>query len=193
MRTFNHRTIVKVENRLNDTVEIGGKQFVLDPIFRKYWNTVQMAEVVATDRGDILPGDIVYVHHFVNSEEQVLPFKEYMSYLEYNQIYAVQEENEVRTLAEFVLVEPVTYGQAGLVKKSNGLIMTSHSENDKMERIGIARNISRKAMESGISDGDIILFNKNCEYEMLIDGQILYRMEIRDIITTLDSFDQLKA
>jgi co-chaperonin GroES (HSP10) len=192
MKPYNKRTIVKLESRMSDTIEIGGKKFVLDPVFRQYWNTIQLGQVVECDRNDIIPGNVVYVHHFVNAPEQKLPTKEIMSYLEYNQVYAIQTNQGIEMLTSFVLVEPVTYEQAGLVKSSSGLIMSAHSPKDKIEKIGILRHMNPELKTFGYKEGDIILFNKNCEYEMLIDGEVLYRMENRDVITTLDSFDQLK-
>jgi len=192
MKAYNKRTIVKLEKRMNDTIEIGGRKLVLDPVFRQYWNTIQLAQVVECDRNDIIPGNVVYVHHFVNAPEQKLPTKELMSYLEYNQVYAIQTNQGVEMLTSFVLVEPVTYEQAGLVKSSSGLRLSTHSPKDKIEKIGILKHMNQDLKEFGYKEGDIILFNKNCEYEMLIDGEVLYRMENRDVITSIDSFDQLK-
>jgi len=192
MKPLNKRTLVKVEKRVNDKVKVGGREFDLDPIFREYWNTVQMAEVCACDRDDIKPGDIVYVHHFVNAPEQKLPIKGTMSFLEHNQIYAKREDGKVKPLTTFVLVEPVTYGQAGVVTNRGGLLLSTHSEHDHVEKIGIARHLSQQAMDEGLKEGDLILFNKNCEYEILIEDKIMYRMEIRDVITPLDSFEDLQ-
>jgi co-chaperonin GroES (HSP10) len=192
MKPLNGRTLVKQEKRINNTVKVGGREFILDSVFRQYWNTVQMAEVLAADRGDILPGDIVYVHHFVTAPEQQLPIIGGMSFLEYNQIYATMDNGELRVLDKFVLVEPVTYGTAGIITQQKGLLLSSHSDKDQIEKIGILRHANRKAIEAGLKDGDKIIFNKNCEYEILIGEQVYYRMELRDVITTIDSFEQLK-
>ena len=183
---------MKVEQRVNDKITIGGREFILDSTFREFWNTVQMAEVVATQREDLQPGDIVYVHHFVNDKGQMLPLKGTMSYVEFNQIYARIRDKEMKVLSNFVLVEPVTYGSAGLVVEKGGILMTTHSANDKVERMGIAKHLSKSAIDQGLVDGDKILFGKDCEYEILIGDQILYRMETRDVITTIDSFEDLK-
>ena len=192
MKPLNGRTLVKVEQRINDKIEIGGREFVLDSMFREFWNTVQMAEVIATGREDLQVGDIVYVHHFVNDKGQMLPLKGNMSYLEYNQVYARVRDGEMKVLSNFVLVKPVTYGEAGLVEEKGGLLMTTRSVSDKVEKVGVAVFLSDYAAEEGLLEGEIILFQKDCEYEILIGDQVLYRMETRDVITTLDSFDNFK-
>ena len=193
MKPLNGRTLVKVEQRINDKIEIGGREFILDSMFREFWNTVQMAEVIATSHPDLQPGDIVYVHHFVNDKGQMLPLKGNMSYLEYNQIYARIRDNEMKVLSNFVLVKPVTYGETGLVTEQKGqLIMSTKSASDKVEKMGVAVFLSDHAGEEGLLEGDKILFNRDCEYEILIGNKVLYRMETRDVITTIDSFSDLK-
>jgi len=192
MKPSNGRTVVRQEQRVNDTVKVGGQDFLLDPSFRQYWNTVNMAEVVACDRDDIEPGDIVCVHHFINAPEQKLPTKEDLSFLEYNQIYAKIKDNEIMVSEEYVLVEPVTYGEAGLVTETNGFLTSTHSEKDMVDKIGVIAHMGARIKAQGYNVGDKIIFNKNCEYEMFILGKLYYRMEARDVITSIDDFKQLK-
>jgi len=194
MKTFNGRTIVRPEKRVNDKIMIGGKEFILDSAFRHYWNTVHMAEVVVSDRDDLEPGDIVYVHHFINAPEQILPFREDSSYMESNQIYCRIRNGEMKVLDDYVLVSPVTYGDTGIITKNeHGILLTSRSPNERIEKVGVAELIGDNAKKKGINIGDKILFNKNCEYEILIEGKLYYRMEIRDIITTIDDWTQIKV
>jgi len=191
MKAFNGRTVVRREKRVNDRVIVGGRELLLDPVFREYWNTVQMAEVVTSDLTELEHGDVVYVHHFVNSPEQRLPIKGNMSVLESNQIYCRSRNDEMEVLGNFILVEPITYGDAGLSKEEGGLILTSKSPKEKMEKVGVVGLIGASAKSYGLNIGDKVLFNKNCEYEILVDGKLYYRMELRDVITTIDDWSQL--
>ena len=191
MKQLNKRTIVEVESRVNDKILVGGKEFLLDTAFREYWNTMQMASVVSSDMDELEPGDIVYVHHFVNAPEQKLPIKGNLSFLEFNQIYCRKREGEMKVLANYVLVEPVTYESAGISQKSNGLRLSSKSDNERLERVGVASLLSDNAIAEGLEVGDKILFNKNCEYEILVEGKLYYRMETRDVITTIDKWSDL--
>lgn len=191
MKTTNRRTIVELEKRTNDKVIVGGREFLLDSGFREYWNTVQMASVITTDHADLAPGDVVVVHHFVNSEQQRLPIKGKFSFLEYNQIYCRIRNDKMKALANFILVEPVTYGSTGISKTKGGLLLNTKSPNQKLERVGIASMLSDNAKEAGLKEGDKILFDKNCEYEILVNGKVYYRMEIRDVITTIDNWEDL--
>jgi len=191
MKPLNNRTLVEVEQRVNDKVMVGGKEFILDSVFREYWNTVQMAVVIESDRDDLETGDVVFVHHFVNAPEQKLPIEGRYSFLEYTQIYCRLRDNELMVLDNYILVEPVTYGDTGISQSKHGLLMNTKSPNERIERVGVASLLSDNALKAGLKEGDKILFDKNCEYEILIEGKLYYRMEIRNVITTLDSWKGL--
>lgn len=191
MKAFNGKTIVKREKRANDLIKIGGSTFILDTAFRKYWSTVQMGEVVTADRDDLEPGDIVWMHHFI--DENDLPWGDNLGFVEYNQVYCRMRNKEVETLGNFVLVEPITNAELGMNVASNGLRLSMKKDTDNAERIGVVRLPSPQALEFGVKDGDKILFGKNCEYEMLIDGKVYYRMEFRDVICRVPDNAKIKV
>ena len=184
MNSFNGRTIVERQTRHKDTIMVGGMEWKLDVAFRKYWHTVQVASVVTAGRDDLEPQDIVWVHHFV--EEQGLPFGGNIAFVEYNQVYCRKRGNKLETLGNFILVEPITYEELGMIRSESGIRLSTKNATDNAEKIGIARLLSDQAEKFGLKDGDRILFNKNCEYEIEVDGKVYYRMELRDIICTVD-------
>jgi co-chaperonin GroES (HSP10) len=191
MKSFNGRTIVKRQKLANDTIKVGDRVLRLDTAFRKFWHTVQVAEVIETERKDIEPGDMIWVHHFI--DEQGLPFGENLGYVEYNQVYCRKQGDKLETVGEFVLVEPITYGELGMTRTSSGLRLSTVNEGDNAERIGIVRLPSDKAIKGRLNDGDRVLFNKNCEYEILVDDKLYYRMELQDIICTVDPDQKIKV
>lgn len=184
MNSFNGRTIVERQSRHKDTLMVGGIEFRLDVAFRKYWHTVQMASVITAGRDDLEPQDIVWVHHFV--EEQGLPFGGNIAFVEYNQVYCRKRGDKLETLGNFILVEPITYEELGMIRSESGIRLSTKNATDNADKIGIARLLSDQAKKFGLKDGDRVLFNKNCEYEIEVDGKVYYRMELRDIICTVD-------
>lgn len=191
MNSFNGRTIVERQSRHKDTLMVGGIEFRLDVAFRKYWHTVQMASVITAGRDDLEPQDIVWVHHFV--EEQGLPFGGNIAFVEYNQVYCRKRGNKLETLGNFILVEPITYGELGMMRSESGIRLSTKNATDNAEKIGIARLLSDQAKKFGLKDGDRVLFNKNCEYEIEVDGRVYYRMELRDIICTVDPHQKINV
>ena len=184
MNSFNGRTIVERQRRYKDKLMVGGMEFQLDVAFRKYWHTVQVASVITAGRDDLEPQDIIWVHHFI--DEQGLPFGGNIAFVEYNQVYCRKRGDKLETLGNFILVEPITYAELGMIRSESGIRLSTKNASDNAEKIGIARLLSDQAEKFGLKDGDRVLFNKNCEYEIEVDGKVYYRMELRDVICTVD-------
>lgn len=195
MRPFNYRVIITQEKRIQDTIQVGAKTFLLDNVFRSAWNTVQEAIVVACDpRCDLIEGDKVFVHHFVSEAEHKLPFMDVIqSWLEYSQIYARVRNGELKMINNYIFVEPIKYDNLKFFNEDQGFLTHSKSGNEYVERIGIVRHISDSGKEAGLNEGDMVLFNKNCEYQIQVGEEKFYRMEIRDIITTIDKDTKISA
>lgn len=191
-KATNNRTVVSVAKRLEDEVAIGDRKFILDNAFRQYWNTVQMAEVIATGHPEIEVGDIVYVHHFVSAPEQKLPVEGNYSYVENSQIFCKMKGDKAISVGMHVLVEPITYGEEGAAESSSGLLLSAKSPNDKLEQIGRVRHLSRFAKDMGLEEGDKVLFGRNCDYEILVDGKVFYNMNLQDVITVLGDEVKIK-
>lgn len=186
-KPLNLRAVVSMHNRVNDTLQIAGKTFILDSIFRPLWNAVQFGTVVACDpKCDVEPGDKVYMHHFVMEKEHIVPVEgDKFSWVEYNQIYCRVREDKIKMLGEYLLVEPMKYSHPSMKNDVGGFRTTMKSDNDEVERIGIAAHLSDSCVRDGLEAGDIILFGKNCEYEIMVEGKKYYRMHKADVITVL--------
>jgi co-chaperonin GroES (HSP10) len=194
MRPINGRIIVKRKGGLNQTIQVGDFELILDPKFREYHNAVQVAEVIASDpESDTEPGDRVYVHHFVQSKEHRMPVEGEVSWLERGQVFCRVRNSKVKALVNYIFVEPVTYADVKSLHKNNmGFQMTIKGETDYVDRIGRVKYLSDMAQNSGLSVGDYVLFGKDCEYDIRVEDELLYRMELRDVITVIDELDKLQ-
>jgi co-chaperonin GroES (HSP10) len=184
----NKRVLLELDNLYNDKLDIGGVEFRVDTAFRRAFNVVQKATVIAADEDcDLIEGDTVYVHHFVAEEEKRFPVKdkEYR-WLDYFQIYCRVRDGIMKTLGSFVLVEPIKYDESNFKKTiTGGFMITGKSGTQYVDRVG--RIFSKgEDVPNKVDIGDLVFFNKNCEYEINIEGKNLYRMEYRDIITVID-------
>jgi len=192
LKPINGRVIVELKKRDKDVIKVGGSDFIVDTAFRQYHNAVQVANVVATDhRIDVEPGDRVYVHHFVQSQENKLPFEGTYSWLEAHHIFCRVRDGEIKPLNRYLFVEPIPYKDIQeLMKTESGILLTKKFETEYVERIGIIRLLSDSAKDEGLSEGDRVLFGKNCEYDIEVEGVMYFRMETQDVICVLD--DEVK-
>lgn len=188
-KTNNDRVIVELEGLYDNEIKVGDFMMKIDTVFRRMHNAVQEATVIACPEGkELAVGDTVFVHHFVIEEERRVPVKgkEYR-WMEYNQIYARMRDGILKALGYFVLVEPVKFDESKFKKKTDsGLILTQKVGTEYVDRVGVVAHVGDEAVEAGIEVGDKIFFNKNCEYEINIEGKKYYRMEKRDVIAAID-------
>ena len=188
-KTNNNRVIVELEGLYDKEVKVGDFVMKIDHVFRHLHNAVQKAKVIACpEESELEEGDTVYVHHFVVEDERKVPVKdkEYR-WLEYNQIYARVRDGILKALGYYVLVEPVRFDESKFKKMTDsGLLLTQKAGTQYVDRVGVVAHIGIEAEESGIEVGDKIFFNKNCEYEINIEGKKMYRMEKRDVIAVID-------
>lgn len=189
-KTINNRVIVELTDKVFDNErKVGDFIMHVDTVFRKLHNAVQKAVVIACpEDGELLPGDIVYVHHFVVEEERRIKVKDKdYRWLEYSQIYYRVRDGIGKAVGYYVLVEPVKYDESKFKKKTDsGIALTSKAGTTYVDRVGKVAHIGKDAAQDDIEVGDLILFNKNCEYEIRIEGKMYFRMERRDVITTID-------
>jgi co-chaperonin GroES (HSP10) len=185
--------IVQLEQREKSVIQVGDRELILDPSFRKYWNAIQVAEIVAGhEDSDTLPGDKVYVHHFVQNPEHILPVEGTYSWLERNQVFCRVRDGKIKALLNYVFVEPIMYKDVkSFSKTDSGILLTRKPGTDYIERIGIARHLCDSAKEAGLKEGDKIIFGKNCEYDLEVEGKIYFRMELRDVVCTIDDHSRL--
>lgn len=186
-KPFNRRVIISLEERLNSGLKAVSSTNFLPPISISLFNAVQSGTVVAVQDGcDLQEGDKIYVHHFVLEKEHIIPVVDKkISWIEFNQCFARVRDGEVKALGEYVLVEPMKYSHPMIQNEVSGLELSNKSANDEVERIGIVAHVSEKGREYGLKPGDIILFGRNCEYDIVIENHKYYKMHMGDIITVL--------
>jgi co-chaperonin GroES (HSP10) len=193
MRPINGRIIVKREGDLNKTINIGGRELILDPAYRPYHNAVQEATVIASDpESDTQPGDKVYVHHFIQNQEHRLQMEGEISWLERGQVFCRVRDGEIKALMNYVFVSPVMFKDVkAMAKTKEGFLLTQKGDTDFVDRLGRVEFASDMAYDAGLNPGDYVIFGRDCEYDIKVEGKLYFRMELRDVITVIDSLDSL--
>jgi len=191
MKSLRH-FIVKVEKRFNDTINIGDKEFYLDPKFNEFEHRIAYGEIVSPplnfDTGAKI-GDTLFFHHHVIMAAP-LSIGNGMYICEYDEknphtpdhaiAYRSKESKKLKMLNDWVFVEPV-FGDGGDVKTDSGIIVEVSKEK---VRANVARvMVTNKDIEwMGVKPGDIVGFDKNSDYKIkLDDGTIAYRMRADDL------------
>ena len=190
---LNDCVFVQREKNTKDEVEVGGKKLFIDTSWYEYDHVIQYAIVkyvpkrissyFKTDM-ELLPGDKVYCHHFIADEKNIIEiYDEKLSRMNYGMLYARVRDGKVHMLADWVLVEIVKDKEEEL-KTNSGIWLKTQEE--KKEQIGKVKYVNSKSIDDGFKPGDTVMFIKDADYEMEVEGEKLYRMRNQDILAKVD-------
>ena len=191
---LNSCVLVYREKNTADEVEIGDTKLFIDTSWYEYDHVIQSATVKYIPKRldsyfktgmELLPGDTVYCHHFIADESNLVEIHgEKLSKLNYNMLYARVRKGVVHMLSDWVLLEIVKDKEEELKTESGIWLKT---EKKKKEQIGKIKYVNSKSIDDGFKPGDMVLFMKDADYEMEIEGHKLYRMRNQDVLAKINS------
>lgn len=184
--------LVHLPKSTKDEVELSnGKTLYLDGRYNNFENRISKGVVhsVPSKWSDIFhEGDTVYFHHSIsigknrvevglNSKLFILQYTKEHSYD--CLVYLIERDNEIFTVNDFIFVEPT---EAETYKQIGSILVPSNAENKKPWRGKVAYLNDYVREQLNIEVGDEVVWSKDSEYEMEVEGKILYRMRVNDIM-----------
>ena len=174
--------IIEPKNtRYNNTKKVGDKELVLNTeIFNHQYVSREavIKHLPLAIQTELQVGDEVIIHHNVFRRWHNMQGKEKNSrrYIDENtycvkedQIYSYNRNNQGwKTLNGYCFVKPI---------KSNDNFTTKKEE----VLVGIMKYMDPLLKEYNISEGDLVGFTPDSEYEFVINGEKLYRILTTDI------------
>ena len=165
-----------LEKRYNNTKKVGDKELILNTEIFNHKHVSRNGIVDKTPRinhTNIKTGDEVIVHHNVfrrwtnmkgveKNSRAFLNEKDYL--VSQDQIYIHRSPNsEWRALDGYCFVKPIKCSDKFSVDTEQPLI-------------GIMKYADKSLIKSGVSNGDLVGFSPNDEYEFIVDGEKMYRV-----------------
>ena len=195
MKAAGNYILVYIEQKLKNEIELkNGKSLYLNPDYNPFeYRTVSgSVHSVPEKFNDVFEkGDKVYFHHTVvigkasviDSSSKIFrvqyvrPEKAFVSYD--CAIYLIERDGEKHTTNKFIFVEPIEEEKHEKI----GSLYVPQTANSTEPFRGVIRysNDSVKK-ELGVDIGDTIVWQKDSEYAMEIDGKIMYRMQADNIL-----------
>lgn len=132
-------------------------------------------EVDKKDDIEISVGDKVYFHHFGTDEDNSVG--EDLYWIRYHDIYCkVSEDGEISMINGWNFMEPESVEE----KTASGIFLTpAQGDSGEFARI---THIHPDLEEQGASIGDRIIFRKDCDYPMIVEGKKYFRIRTKDVI-----------
>ncbi len=181
MRSVFDFIVKPVEGRYDNEIKVGDKKLMLNSSIEDFKFISRKAEVVSVPiafNSSINVGDTIIIHHnvfrrYYNQKGEAVDssklFKENLYFCQPDQIYLYKRDNQWNPVGTRCFVMPI---------KNND----TFSMDKERKNIGVLK-IGNKSLESlGISEGDLIGFRPNREFEFIVDDQRLYCMESNDIL-----------
>ena len=168
-----------------------GENLFIDIDFDKYRHAVQDGIIESTptkigkEYSNDIPlekGDKVYFHHFVvQPDNSYIHDDKELFKCDYPSIYCVIRDGKINMIEDWILCKPIQEPEENFIR--NGLYLKPSRENIPLR--AIICHISKKAHESGLMVGDEIIFKEDSDYDMMIEGDIYYRMKISSVSAIL--------
>ncbi len=181
MRSVFDFIVKPVEGRYDNEIKVGDKKLMLNSSIEDFKFISRKAEVVYVPiafKSSINVGDTIIIHHnvfrrYYNQKGEAVDssklFKENLYFCQPDQIYLYKRNDQWNPVGARCFVMPI---------KNND----TFSIDKERKNIGVLK-IGNKSLESlGISEGDLVGFRPNREFEFIVDDQRLYCMESNDIL-----------
>ena len=174
--------IVKpIGDKYKNTVEIAGKDVVVNTKIENWKFVNRLAEVIETPlafKTGIKKGDIIVIHQNVfrtfydmkgKKKKSRSYFENDLYFCNLDQVYLYKNKNGWNTVGDRCFITPIKSNDSLTLDKERGLI-------------GILKygNKSLEALE--INPGDLVGYTPNGEWEFLVEGKRLYCMKSNDIV-----------
>lgn len=173
--------------RYDNTKEISGKDFIVSSSQEDHTVTNRFAEVVEVPTiydGEIKKGDTLLVHHNVfrkyydmKGREKSGPsfFMDDLFLIDYDQFFLYKTKDGWSAPDPYCFIKPID--------KKDEVLSTSSTE---QELIGTIRYPNNKMIEIGLTEGKMVSFQPESEYEFTVEGEKVYRMFTRNICILLE-------
>lgn len=172
--------------RYNNTKDIGGIDLIVSTSEEDHRFSNRHAEVVSVPcyyNGDIVPGDILLVHHNVfkyyndmkgRQKSSWSYFMDDLFFVDEEQFFLYKHDREWRSHGRFCFVKPIPVTQGDIYKPSS-----------EEPLIGIIKYGNSQLESMGVNAGDKVCFTPESEYEFHVEQEKLYRMFTNQIAIKL--------
>ena len=183
MKPLHNYIWVEVEKTYEDSTIINGKEIYINPTYNPELNTRQHGIVYSISRNinNIKVGDKVYCHHFLITDEKRVNFiKDKLIYnIREPFVYATVRKGKLKMLNNWVFVKQTEELEENC-KTESGIWIKPEPE--EIELHGTLKYINKELKEQGVKINDKIIFSKDSEYKMNIEGKELMRMRNEDVL-----------
>lgn len=196
--------IIRAEKDKNAKVKVGDQVIDIVTKFDQWGHATTDGVVVSApvklSKGGqvrVKNGDKVYCHHFLTSEQNEVEIDGEVLYrMDHREVYCTINEGNVEMIGEWNFCEALREQEEGFTyendsdtgtvmkKSASGIIVDTDVKHDV--KWAVIKHLSDEAKEEGLNEGDHVLYRKDCDYEMTVEGKKYFRIRTKDILAKRD-------
>ena len=180
--------ILKTNGNYNNKEVANGVAYTVNVSIDDVTSINRTATVVAAPyNSNLNSGDEVIVHHNImreNIHTSGVKTKGFFNIVDNFYHCPVSEvimkknnEGHWETLLDFVFIKPIKEEN---IELGFGMTLAPRARKG-MKELRATLAITNKGLK-GVSVGDTVIFSKNSEHEFIIDGEVLFKCEVQDIL-----------
>lgn len=130
---------------------------------------------------EIKKGDRVFFQHFIcDAENRVQINDEILYHGSYESLYCKIVDDKIIMLGDYNFIEPV------MEDEKSSTIITPDMAKKKSDKKGIVRHTNIRLEEQGVKIGDIVLFQKNADYCIAVEGKPYFVIDNKHIVAVVE-------
>jgi co-chaperonin GroES (HSP10) len=200
--------VVEVGSSMDDTVQFGNLKLLIDPEFNPTQYARIYGRVIAVPDGkayneesieiekDVQVGDIIYFHYLTTSDETNCIYGNYYK-VPYYWIFCVVRSGNILPIGGWTLCETVVEEEFNTVEvdgqkieaitSASGLVISINKKpSTKFARLSHIGKPLVGADELKVSQGAMVLLNKNSNFKNTVEGKEYYTVRQVDILCSKD-------
>lgn len=127
----------------------------------------------------IKKGDWCYHHHLASQPRFKIVFNDEEIYWQnYNEIFAIEKEGEIVPLEIYCFIKPIEEDESSIKTKS-GIYLKEKAGLVPLK--GVLKYVSPQLKKLGFKDGAVVRFADRAKYEIVINGELLYKTRFKNI------------
>jgi len=193
MRTIIDTVLIRADPEMNLTKSLGVNKLTgeeikvwIDPAFNPHASehVTQEGEIVTVPHNlskkfgeiDIQAGDYVFCHHFLTDKDASIDGNVFR--LDYGLIYGKRVDKGIEMIGAWNFLETIEEID------TRSFVPEAFKKNIS-STTGTAKYLSKK-MQGQLKEGDTVIFRKNMNYSMFVDGTEYLRVHDNDLCATLE-------
>ena len=152
-------------------------------------NINRVGKIISSPKGTkASKGDMILFHHNIcrksrgfRGVKDLSPFqvRPNIFFIPTTEIFMIDKGNGWESIDPFIFIEPV---DSHTVILPNGIEVKEDDYKGTNESMGRVAFNNSFLKEKGIEEGDLVAFEEDSQHEYIIDGELYYKMQTKDIL-----------